>query len=60
LKADAKFAAEFFESGGVIFFSGITCELVWLPIDGIAKVFISAKRAAARAIVLYIWLVRSR
>lgn len=27
LKAEAKFAAGFFASGGVIFFSGISCEV---------------------------------
>lgn len=49
LKADAKLAAGFLESGGVIFFSGIICELEWLLIDCIPSALISAKRAPARA-----------
>lgn len=54
LKAEAKFDTGFFESGGVIFFSGMSWELEWFPIGGI-PVLISAKRAPARATtILYI------
>lgn len=50
LKAEAKLAAEFFESGGVIFFSGNICALEWLLITGIPNEFISAKKAPAKEI----------